>query len=114
MLEGAEYLAARGIVPLLSVWMPPAGSVNAAHRPPGLDYYRQARREFARLYRQHGLRPPGIPAGSHVSICGDIYRHMVESPSRSDATAVAVCFDSRCYTQVYQRPHPARPDGEEG
>ncbi len=76
MLEGAEYLAVRGIVPALSVWMPPAGSTGAEHHPPGLDYYRQARREFARLYRAHGLNPPGIPAGSHVSLCRDIYRHM--------------------------------------
>ena len=76
MLEGAEYLAARGIVPAFSVWMPPAGSTCGEHHPPGLDYYRQARCEFARLYRQHGLNPPGIPAGSHVSLCRDIYRHM--------------------------------------
>ncbi len=38
MIEGAEYLAARGIVPALSVWMPPAGSTGAEHHPPGLDY----------------------------------------------------------------------------
>jgi hypothetical protein len=75
MLAGAEYLASRGIVPALSVWMPPPGSTNGEHRPPGLDYYRQARREFARLYREHNLNPPGIPAGSHVSICRDVWRH---------------------------------------
>jgi hypothetical protein len=83
MLEGAEYLAARGIVPALSVWMPPAGSTGAAHHPPGLDYYRQARREFARLYREHGLVPPGIPAGSHVSLCRDIYRHTAEGGQKA-------------------------------
>jgi hypothetical protein len=76
MLEGAEYLASRGIVPAFSVWMPTPGSTDAETRPPGLDYYRQARREFARLYRRYNLRPPGIAAGSHVSICHDIYRHM--------------------------------------
>jgi hypothetical protein len=75
MLEGAEYLASRGIVPALSVWMPPPGSTTAEHHPPGLDYYRQARREFARLYREHHLNPPGIPAGSHVSLCRDVWRH---------------------------------------
>src|SRR5262249_39727679 len=47
MLEGAEYLASRGIVPAFSVWMPPPGSLTADLKPPGLDYYRQARREFA-------------------------------------------------------------------
>ncbi|MGO9112754.1 MAG: radical SAM protein [Thermoguttaceae bacterium] len=80
LIEGAEYLASRGIVPAMSLWMPPAGSTSAEHQPPGLDYYRQARREFARLYREHGLNPPGIAAGSHVSLCRDIYRHDVTSP----------------------------------
>ncbi len=75
MIQGAEYLAARGIVPAFSVWMPPAGSTDGAHHPPGLDYYRQARREFARLYRKYGLNPPGLAAGSHVSVCHDIYRY---------------------------------------
>ncbi|MGD9720108.1 MAG: radical SAM protein [Pirellulales bacterium] len=83
MLEGAEYLASRGIVPTFSVWMPPAGTTSDEHRPPGLSYYRQARREFARLYRKHGLSPPGIPAGSHVSVCHDIYRHMDDTLSSS-------------------------------
>ncbi len=76
MLAGAEYLAARGIVPAFSVWMPTPGSVTPDCKPPGLDYYRQARREFARLYQAYGLNPPGVPAGSHVSLCRDIYRNM--------------------------------------
>ncbi|MBX3177914.1 MAG: radical SAM protein [Candidatus Hydrogenedentes bacterium] len=76
MLEGAEYLARRGIVPAFSVWMPPAGTAGADREPPGADYYRAARREFARLYRAYGLVPPGIPSGSHVSMCRDIHRNM--------------------------------------
>lgn len=75
MIEGAEYLASRGIVPAFSVWMPTPGSTDAETKPPGLDYYRQARQEFARLYKQYNLNPPGIPAGSHVSLCRDIYRN---------------------------------------
>ncbi len=71
MLEGAEYLAARGIVPAFSVWMPPPGSTTPDSQPPGLDYYR-----IARLYKAYGLNPPGIPRGSHVSMCRDIYRNM--------------------------------------
>ena len=78
MLEGAEYLASRGIVPAFSVWMPTPGSTDGETKPPGRDYYRQARREFARLYKRYNLNPPGIPAGSHVSLCRDIYRHMDE------------------------------------
>jgi hypothetical protein len=76
MLEGAEYLASRGIVPAFSVWMPTPGSISVDSKPPGLDYYRQARREFARLYKTYQLHPPGAPAGSHVSLCHDIYRNM--------------------------------------
>jgi hypothetical protein len=76
MLAGAEYLASRGIVPAFSVWMPTPGSVTTDSQPPGLDYYRQACREFARLYKTYQLNPPGTPAGSHVSLCRDIYRNM--------------------------------------
>jgi hypothetical protein len=76
MVAGAEYLASRGVVPAFSVWMPPPGSVGPDAKPPGLDYYRQARREFARLYKTYNLNPPGTPAGSHVSLCRDIYRNM--------------------------------------
>lgn len=78
MIEGAEWLASRGIVPAFSVWMPTPGSTDAETKPPGLDYYRTARQEFARLYKQYDLNPPGIPAGSHVSLCRDIYRNMDE------------------------------------
>lgn len=76
MLEGAEYLARRGIVPAFSVWMPPPGSTSTQSQPPDLNYYRAARRAFARLYKEYDLNPPGIPRGSHVSICRDIYRNM--------------------------------------
>jgi hypothetical protein len=82
MLEGAEYLAQRGIVPAFSVWMPPPGTTTAESQPPGLAYYRQARREFARIYKEYGLNPPGIARGSHVSICRDIYRNMDEILAR--------------------------------
>ncbi len=75
MLEGAEYLASRGIVPAFSIWMPTPGSVTADTAPPGLDYYRQAQKQFAYLYRKYNLDPPGAAAGSHVSLCRDIYRH---------------------------------------
>jgi hypothetical protein len=87
MLEGAEYLASRGIVPAFSVWMPTPGSVTADSKPPGLAYYQQAQREFARLYTKYDLNPPGIPAGSHVSLCRDIYRNR--------EALLAVCMSTR-------------------
>jgi hypothetical protein len=75
MLEGAEYLASRGIVPAFSIWMPTPGSITADSAPPGLDYYRKAQKQFAYLYAKYDLNPPGAAAGSHVSLCRDIYRH---------------------------------------
>src|SRR5262249_14927349 len=45
-------------------------------KPSALDYYRQARKEFARLYKTYNLNPPGAPAGSHASLCRDIYRNL--------------------------------------
>jgi hypothetical protein len=61
MVAGAEWLASRGIVPVFSVWMPTPSSLTADSKPPGRDYYRQARREFARFYRTYNLNPPGTP-----------------------------------------------------
>lgn len=77
LLEGAEYMARMGVTPAFSIWMPPEGSLVGDQTPPDLDFYRQARAGFARLYQQYGLNPPGAEAGSHVSLCRDIYRHDV-------------------------------------
>jgi hypothetical protein len=76
LLEGAEYLAQRGIVPLLSVWMPGTDPILGMDRPPGLDYYRRVREAHARLYERHGLVPPSVPGGAHVSMCRDVYEHL--------------------------------------
>lgn len=62
-------------MPTFSVWMPTPGSVTPDCQPPGVVYYRSAQKEFAKLYTTYDLRPPGIAAGSHVSLCHDIYRH---------------------------------------
>jgi len=75
LLEGAEYLANRGIVPAFSVWMPTPGSVTPDCTPPDLEYYQLAQKAFGRLFKTYNLRPSGIPAGSDFSLCHDIYRH---------------------------------------
>jgi len=74
LLAGAEYLAQRGIVPLLSVWFPGADPRLDDVPPPGLDYYRAVRRGFAALFERYGLKPPGLSGGSHVAMDADVYR----------------------------------------
>ena len=78
--------------------------------PPGLDYYRQARQEFARLYKQYALNPPGIPAGSHVSLCHDIYRNMDELLASVRGTGDETRFSSptRIITSSWIRGETAR------
>lgn len=76
LIEGAEYLGSRGIVPLFSVWMPGVDPILGMNQPPGLDYYRRAREAFARIYDRYHLVPPGIQAGAHVSMCRDVYHHL--------------------------------------
>lgn len=76
LIEGAEYLGSRGIVPLFSTWMPGVDPILGLDRPPELDYYRRAREAFARIYDRYQLVPPGITAGAHVSMCRDIYTNL--------------------------------------
>jgi hypothetical protein len=78
LIEGAEYLGSRGIVPLLSVWMPGVDPILGQTHPPDMDYYRQARQAFAKIYARYQLTPPGITAGAHVSMCRDVYDHLEE------------------------------------
>ncbi|HSV75288.1 MAG TPA: radical SAM protein [Chthonomonadales bacterium] len=75
LLEGAAYLAERGIVPSYSILMPPAGLASQLH-PNDLAYHRRATAEYARLYKTCDLTPPGLAGGAHVCMCHDIYRFM--------------------------------------
>ena len=74
LLAGAAYLAERGVVPLFSIWMPHDRPVLGATTPPGLDYYRRARRGFLELFDRHKLTPPG-GSGLNVCICRDLALH---------------------------------------
>jgi len=76
-LEGAEYLAARGIVPIASIWIPFGKPVMGNMKPPGLDFYRQIKQGLARIYVKYGIEPPGS-AGLNVCACRDIWNHRTE------------------------------------
>ena len=73
MLAGAEHLAARGIVPIASVWIPFGRPVLGSMKAPGLDYYRKVKTGLAEIYERHSIVPPG-GTGLNVCMCRDIYR----------------------------------------
>jgi Radical SAM superfamily len=73
-LEGAEYLAARGIVPIASVWIPFGRPVMGSMRAPGVAYYQQIKRGLADIYERYDLEPPG-GTGLNVCMCKDIHLH---------------------------------------
>ena len=73
-LAGAEYLAERGIVPVVSIWMPHGRPVLGKTEAPGLDYYRQVRDRIAGLYIKYDIEPPG-GAGFNVCLCRDTWNH---------------------------------------
>jgi hypothetical protein len=80
VLEGAEYLASKGIVPIASVWIPFGRPVLGSMQTPDLPYYRQFKHELARIYRQYGIIPPG-GRGLNVCVCRDIYLNTDEAAS---------------------------------
>jgi hypothetical protein len=73
-LEGAEQLAARGVVPIASVWIPFGRPVLGSMRAPGLSYFRRIKAGLARIYETCGLEPPG-GSGLNVCMCKDVHRH---------------------------------------
>ncbi len=72
VLEGAEYLAANGIVPIASVWIPFGRPVMGSMKTPDLGYYREFTRELTRIYQRYGIVPPG-GQGLNVCVCRDVY-----------------------------------------
>lgn len=74
LLAGAEYVGARGIVPLASVWLPHGRPVLGSTEAPGADYYRRVRETFAEIYDKYDLEPPGR-AGFNVCMCRDAWNH---------------------------------------
>ncbi len=75
-LAGAEFLAGRGIVPIVSIWMPHGRPVMGKSEAPGLDYYRKVRDGIAEIFYKYKIEPPG-GAGFNVCICRDTYNHCI-------------------------------------
>jgi len=72
LLEGAEFLASKGIVPIASIWMPFGRPVLGSMKAPGLEYFQKVKKELGRIYKQYGIVPPG-GKGLNVCMCRDIY-----------------------------------------
>ncbi len=76
-LRGAEVLAADGIVPIASVWIPFGRPVLGTSRAPGLDFYRRVKEGLASIYERYGIVPPGS-LGLNACICRDTWRERAE------------------------------------
>ena len=72
VLEGARYLAERGIVPIASVWIPFGRPVEGSMKAPALEYYQTITRGLSELYCTYGIEPPG-GKGLNVCMCRDIW-----------------------------------------
>jgi hypothetical protein len=72
VLEGAEYMASIGIVPISSVWIPFGRPVLNSMKPPDLAYLQTYKQELSRIYKTYGIVPPG-GNGLNVCFCRDIY-----------------------------------------
>jgi hypothetical protein len=71
-LAGAEFLASRGIVPIVSIWMPHGRPVLGMSTAPGLDYYRRVRDGIAEIFDKYKIEPPG-GIGFNVCLCRDVW-----------------------------------------
>jgi hypothetical protein len=73
-LAGAEFFACRGIIPIVSIWMPHGRPVLGKLEAPGLDYYRRARDGIAEIFYKYKIEPPG-GTGFNVCLCRDAWNH---------------------------------------
>ena len=81
LMEGAEYLSSKGIIPTASVWIPFGRPVMGSMKTPNLDFFRKVKEGFAHLYRKYNLEPAGA-SGINVCIERDIWRYAVASTSK--------------------------------
>lgn len=75
ILEGADYIASKGIVPIASVWVPFGRPVLGSMKAPDLEYYQKIKNGLADIYSKYGLVPPGAK-GLNVCMCRDIYQQI--------------------------------------
>jgi len=75
LMEGAEYLASKGIIPTASVWIPFGRPVMGSMKAPDLEFFRNVKQGFAELYKKYGLEPAGA-SGINVCIERDIWRYV--------------------------------------
>lgn len=71
-LEGAKYLASRGIVPIASIWIPFGRPVMGKMKAPDLSFYRKVKYGLASIYEKYGIVPPG-GKGLNVCMCRDAW-----------------------------------------
>jgi hypothetical protein len=71
-LEGAEYLASLGIVPVASIWIPFGKPVMGNMKAPGLEFYRKIKYRLAEIYDKYDIIPPG-GKGLNVCMCRDAW-----------------------------------------
>lgn len=76
-LEGAEYLASKGIVPVASVWIPFGKPVLGKMKAPDLNFYHKVKQGLAKIYFKYSIEPPG-GSGLNVCMCRDTWNHKEE------------------------------------
>ena len=76
-LEAAKTLAAEGIAPIASLWIPFGRPVEGRMKAPNLDYYRKIKEGLAAVYATYGVVPPGSD-GLNVCLCRDVWNHLPE------------------------------------
>ena len=72
LLEGMEFMASHGIIPIASVWIPFGRPVLGSMKTPTINYFQVVEKELARIYRKYGIIPPG-KQGLNVCFCRDVY-----------------------------------------
>ena len=87
-LEGAEYLASKGIVAIASIWIPFGRPVMGKMQAPGMDFYRKVKEGLADIYLKYGIEPPG-GVGFNVCLCRDTWNHRSEIVGKQGKNEVA-------------------------
>lgn len=76
-LEGAEYLAGHGIVPIPSIWMPHGLAPIENAIVADVSFYKKVKEGLADIYCRHGCQPPG-DLGFNVCLCRDTWNFRAE------------------------------------